>query len=254
MLSSWPWKLLSGSLAWTLLPRTEGFGLRITMLFSRSHPFMAPSSSQVAAGSESLSLGPAWPRQLSWTPSLGRSGCVCPGNVCWSPAPSALSSQSHTAPSASDFTASESQVDKKWRKQMVGLRFLFSRLDWKESFHTGSVCFRSFVLHRGKLTFQIEARTGSRFWLRLLKRRADGSGSGFQRLWAGRRCPLTLHVTSPGAASRAFAFLSVLDAGLRSFVSAQLRSGVCHPVLSRFAGRLVSLAVDAACYSLYFPA
>lgn len=135
---------------------------------------MAPSSSQVAAGSESLSLGPAWPRQLSWTPSLGRSGCVCPGNVCWSPAPSALSSQSHTAPSASDFTASESQVDKKWRKQMVGLRFLFSRLDWKESFHTGSVCFRSIIRgQRGRyrgLHFteeQTEAIQGQGSWREL---------------------------------------------------------------------------------------
>ena len=169
---------------------------------------MAPSSSQVAASSESLSLGPAWPRQLSWTPCRGRSGCVCPGSVCWGPVPSALSLQSRTAVSASGFTAPESQADERRRKQMVGLKSLFSRLDRKESFHTGSVCFRSFVLRRGKHTSQIEARTGSRFWPRPLKRRADGSGSGFQRPWAGRRCPLTFHVTSLGAASRAFAFLS----------------------------------------------
>lgn len=116
--------------------------------------------------------------------------------------PLALSFQNHMVPSASDFSASKSQVDKKWRKQMVGLKFLFARLAWKESFHMGCVCSRSFVLHRGKLTFQIEAPTGSCFWPQSLQKQADGSGNGFQRAWAERHCLPTFHRMPPCGPSR----------------------------------------------------
>lgn len=170
------------------------------------------------------------------------------------PVPLTLSFQNHVAPSASNFSASKSQVDKKWRKQMVGLKFLFARLAWKESFHTGRVCFRSFVLHIGKLTFQTKTPAGSCFWPQPLKRQADGSemvpeGVGRETLSPGS------HMKSPAAASRAFASSSFLDAGLRSFASALPRSGACCcTILARFAGRLVRLDGDAACGSPHFSA
>lgn len=97
-------------------------------------PFHGPASPRQWLMQRGLSLGP---RQLSGTPSPGGfwqhvSRKHLGGSFALDP-----KFPEPQAPSASDFSASESQVDKKWRKQMVGLKFLFARMAWKESFPQG---------------------------------------------------------------------------------------------------------------------
>lgn len=114
------------------------------------------------------------------------------------PLPLTLNFQSRESPSASDFSVSESQVDKKWRKQMVGLKFLFARLAWKESFPQGVsasdllFCSEENSLSRSEPAWAPVSGHGLKEMSRQLRKRVQGA-------WVGKVHFLTFPVMAPRA-------------------------------------------------------
>ena len=139
-----------------------------------------------------------------------------------------LNFQSRECPSASDFSVSESQVDKKWRKQMVGLKFLFARLAWKESFPQGVsasdllFCSEENSLSRSEPAWAPVSGHGLEEMSRQLRKRVQGA-------WVGKVRFLTFPVMAPRAVPSVFALPSLVDVGLHGSVSARPWPGACRP-------------------------
>lgn len=114
-------------------------------------------------------------------------------------------------------------MDEKCRKQMVGLKIPLGEAGLGRGLSCGGFA-------AGKLTFHIETLRGSFFWLRPLKKQADGSGSGLRS--GPETMSLDLSLDVPCTASKFFAFSNLLEAGPSS-----PSCGLGH-ILSRFAERL----------------
>lgn len=165
--------------------------------------------------------------------------------------PLTLSFQSRESLSASDFSVSESQVDKKWRKQMVGLKFLFARLAGKESFPQG--------VSASDLLFCSEENSLSRLELA----RAPVSGHGLeetsrqlgkrvQGAWAGKARFLTLPATAPPALPGSLLFPASWTWGFPA--PSLLARGLVRAARTlTCAERLANPDEQAACCSLRFP-
>lgn len=117
---------------------------------------------------------------------------------------------------------------------------------------TGCVCFRSFVLLRGKLTFQIGARMGPRFWPRpqgdeSTAQEAGPGGVGGKGPFPdlpcdGSSCSAPVSLLFPAWWTWGFTAPSLLACGL-----------ACATCTLKCAERLASPDEQAACCSLFFP-
>lgn len=113
---------------------------------------------------------------------------------------------------------------------------------------TGRVCFRSFVLLRGKLTFQIGACTPPFLVMAASRRPVDSSGSRSGGT-GGEGCLLTFPTLAPCVAPSIFAVPSLVDVGLRGSICA-CRGLARAARTPKHAECLVSPDEQAACCSL----
>lgn len=185
-------------------------------------PSPAPSRSWSSAG---LTLGPAWPaRQLSETASPAAQLRVQEG-VRWARGP-----WPHVCGTRA--VLSESQVDQKCRKQMVGLETPPGQAGAEGKHSRVCVVCQTFCCAHGNTHFPSETPVGAFSRPRPLKKQANGPGNGSGGGGQGLPRDLSRDV-SRGAPERA-AFPRFLAPGPSRPVWARLQSGAA---LSKWAGR-----------------